>query len=208
MTFRIEQKFNLHHSKIIDLIQWIFDEGGRKIYKKRNINSLYFDNINCKMYEDSEEGSVPRKKIRIRKYGTLDIIENKDVNLEIKINACEGQFKNSKKIDNKEYNYLIQNGYFDKDYGICIPKIYVQYERNYFLVKNNRLTLDTKIKYYSFNRNQKYEIFKIDNKNIVEIKSTNTHLTDYLLKEFPFQKIRFSKYARGINIINYENNRL
>ena len=39
---------------------------GKILYPERNINSVYFDNDNLSMYHDSIEGSVPRKKIRIR----------------------------------------------------------------------------------------------------------------------------------------------
>ena len=51
--------------KILFLIK---KNGGNEIFKERKISSLYFDNKNYDMFLDSEEGVLPRKKIRIRNY--------------------------------------------------------------------------------------------------------------------------------------------
>ena len=40
----------------------------REIFKGRYINSIYYDNINLDFYHLSQEGIVPRKKVRIRFY--------------------------------------------------------------------------------------------------------------------------------------------
>ena len=45
------------------------------------------------MYRDSVEGSVPRKKIRIRNYPNTD---DKNYYLETKISSIEGRFKTRK----------------------------------------------------------------------------------------------------------------
>ena len=64
------------------------------------------------MYLDSEDGCLPRKKIRIRFYPN----QNSGFNLETKISSVEGRFKSSKKIDkNKLYieernNLIFQSG--------------------------------------------------------------------------------------------------
>ena len=40
-----------------------------KKFDKRVVNSYYYDTINFDDFIDSEEGTVPRKKIRFRWYG-------------------------------------------------------------------------------------------------------------------------------------------
>ena len=42
----------------------------QKIYNKRFINSLYYDTKQRDMFYHSEEGVLPRKKIRIRWYNS------------------------------------------------------------------------------------------------------------------------------------------
>mgnify|MGYP001172251085 CR=1 FL=1 len=67
---------------------------------------------------------------------------------------------------------LLNYGFFDTLYGICVPLIVVNYYREYFVFKNGlRATLDKKIEYYKYmNDNREllpYEIdgivFKVDN---------------------------------------------
>ena len=173
MSFRKEEKLKIPLNNIFLLKKMIIDSEGKILYPSRKINSIYFDNQNLSMYNQSIEGIVPRKKIRIRIYNQ-EFKNCKDVKKEIKVTAVEGRYKTSEII--KDFSKVINLGILDKNYGICIPNIYVQYERSYFFVKNTRLTLDKKIKYFSFNKYKKYKNYKTDNKNIVEIKSTNTQL--------------------------------
>ena len=56
------------------------------------------------MFLDSEEGCVPRKKIRIRSYPMAD---KKTKNLEIKISSIEGRFK--KQLNINESNYPLSD---------------------------------------------------------------------------------------------------
>ena len=64
------------------------------------------------MFVDSEEGTLPRKKIRIRSYKTADHAEQ-DSNLEVKISSVEGRYKTSKELDVSESEEFLQQGYFD-----------------------------------------------------------------------------------------------
>ena len=68
MSFRREEKLKISSSKIFHLKKWIIENEGKKIYPARKINSIYFDNLNYSMYNQSIEGVVPRKKIRLRMY--------------------------------------------------------------------------------------------------------------------------------------------
>ena len=65
MSFRFEEKTLFHISDYLKLKTFIFSSGSVELYPKRKISSLYFDNHENNMYLDSEDGCLPRKKIRI-----------------------------------------------------------------------------------------------------------------------------------------------
>ena len=77
------------------------------------------------MFLHSEEGLVPRKKLRIRRYPDS---ENEIYFLEKKINSAEGKFKTTQIISHDEYLGFLQKGIFDKTYGICEPQLKVTYK--------------------------------------------------------------------------------
>ena len=64
----------------------------KKLYKGRLVNSCYLDTYDLRMFSESDEGILPRKKIRFRWY------ENEEIfNKEIKISSIEGRFKRFQK---------------------------------------------------------------------------------------------------------------
>ena len=63
MSFRIEEKLSIDSNKITDFKIFLNDKKSKRIYQTRKIRSLYFDNPNYEMYNDSIEGVVPRKKM-------------------------------------------------------------------------------------------------------------------------------------------------
>ena len=73
MSFRKEEKLFIKSEHILDFKKFLEDHSVKNLYKPRKIKSLYFDNLNFEMFNDSIEGVVPRKKIRVREYpGELD----------------------------------------------------------------------------------------------------------------------------------------
>ena len=196
MTYRIEEKIIIDKNHLHDFKNWINSFKGKKIYPDRLIESIYFENLNNKMFIDSEEGCVPRKKIRVRNYPKS---QNKNFFFEKKITGVEGRFKNSKIINKREYEQCINSGYFDESYGLCFPKIKVKYYREYFFVFNSRITVDQKIN-YSFFKNTITSIE--DNEFVIEIKQKNQNIDNNLNNIFPFQRFRFSKYCRAFNFLN------
>ncbi len=200
MSFRVEEKCVL---KNIDKNKFkfiLFEIGGKIIFPQREIMSLYFDTNSTKMFHDSEEGITPRKKIRVRTYPNEKKIT---YNLEKKINSAEGRYKISEKIDIEEYNKLLMHGIIDKEYGFCYPQLWVKYSREYFSLKDQRITLDTNIVYQSFKSKTKQK--DLDT-NIFEIKANvnfDKNLFDNIL---PFSRSRFSKYSEGIKAIEESKN--
>ena len=205
MSFRFEEKTLFHISDYLKLKTFIFNSGGIELYPKRKISSLYFDNHENNMYLDSEDGCLPRKKIRIRTY-----TENKNDSeyfSETKISSVEGRYKIVNKINKKNYINLQQKGFFDNIYGMCYPKIRVSYFREYFSLFNQRITLDQDIQYKCYKSNR----YMRDKECIIlEIKSNNMINVDLLTDIVPFQRLRISKYCDGFNKLfnSNENQRL
>jgi len=191
MSFRIEEKLFIDTGKIIDFKNFLADKTVKQIFKKRKIESLYFDNQNYEMYNDSIEGLTPRKKIRVRNYPDTS---DKKQYLEIKISSVEGRFKTRKIIDNNKFNYLKSNGIFDSQYGFCKPCVYVSYDREYFKINDVRISIDNNINYKLYQEN----IYQSDENSIVEIKTSFQKNLDELIEDFPFQRKRFSKYCNAV----------
>lgn len=192
MTFRIEEKVIIYNNNLIEVKNWLTNNYYSSLHPKRIIKSLYFDNESYDMHSDSEEGCVPRKKIRIRNYPNLNL---KFLNFEKKISAIEGRFKTTKKITSIEYSKYINHGYFDNYYGLCKPRVFVEYNRQYFSNKVFRITIDTNIKYNFFKNKLKFK----DNLNVLEFKSNNLNLKNWIFENTFFIKTRFSKYSRSFD---------
>ena len=93
MSFRIEEKFLINTNQIFDFKRWLSKKNYLKLYPNRKIKSLYFENLNNKIFLDSEEGITPRKKIRVRNYPDY---KDQKFFFEKKISSPEGRFKEKK----------------------------------------------------------------------------------------------------------------
>ena len=198
MTFRFEYKNKLHISDYTKTKILIKNLDGKQLYPKRKISSLYFDTKNYDMFHESEEGSLPRKKIRIRNYPGSS---KNEYFLEIKISSVEGKFKTSIKKNIDEISYIKSNGYFDSAYGLCYPTLWVSYLREYFIINDHRITLDHDIEYESYNFNYNYKDKEV---LILELKSRGKIVNNFFEDLIPIQKIRYSKYCNGIEFL-YNN---
>tara|TARA_Y100000813_G_C24093388_1_gene319293 strand:+ start:249 stop:869 length:621 start_codon:yes stop_codon:yes gene_type:complete len=198
MSFRIEDKLFILNENLIEFKDFLINKKAKKIFKSRSIKSLYFDNLNLDMYNDSIEGLTPRKKIRIREYPESD---DKKFYLEIKHSSVEGRFKTRKIIPLKQFKEFKKIGFFDSQYGTCLPNYYVNYKREYFAIDDVRISIDQNIYYENFETNRIYR----DQNIIVEIKTSIEKNLDELTKLFPFQKIRFSKYCFAVDSLSYKS---
>ena len=187
---RIEDKILVPSSKIFLFKKWMLENNAKKIFPNRKINSIYLDNTFLSMFINSEEGIVPRKKIRLRSYNN-----DHNFNLEIKITNEEGRSKFTKKLTSNIE--ILQKGFLDNQYGICYPKTQVEYIREYYQIFNFRVTIDSKLKYKSINNNH----FKKDLRPIIELKSMDSTFKEDCLTLFPFERSRFSKYCESIKFL-------
>ena len=190
MSFRKEKKFRLSNYDLILLKKILIQAGLKTLYPSRIIFSEYLDTDNLQMFSDSEEGVLPRKKIRIRWYDN-----SKEKNLETKISSTEGRFKLSKKYLN---NYNLKN-MLDPVYGKIYPSIIIKYLREYYFLNNLRITIDTKILYNDVRKNGTSSAQ--DRENVLEVKANNEISDDYIAKIIPYPTSRFSKYCRGVSFL-------
>lgn len=191
MSFRKEKKYKLTFSDLTTVKKKLFQAGMTSLYPSRLINSCYFDTSELKLFHDSEEGILPRKKIRIRWYNKSNIFTE-----EIKISSIEGRFKYQKKIlDINKAEELSYVKKFDIFYGELKPVLIVSYEREYFLFHKLRITFDKNISYTLLKSISK-PIFK-DNECVMEVKVPISCDDNYIEKLINIPTTRFSKYSRG-----------
>jgi|TARA_B110000259_G_C14024787_1_gene404290 hypothetical protein len=191
LSYRIEEKIPLSRSDGIQMLKLLVNTGFKELYPERVIRSTYFDTNNFRIFSDSEEGVLPRKKIRIRCYPE-DISGH---NLEIKISSIEGRFKTVKKLLDDEALSINSAGYFDNLYGPVRPVCIVKYSRKYFIKDRVRLTFDQNIIYEDYNSC----ILKIpENKCVIEIKAPIEDDRDRINSIINYPRARFSKFSEAI----------
>jgi hypothetical protein len=81
-------------------------------------------------------------------------------------------------------------------YGHCKAILNISYEREYYLLNDQRITLDKKIVYSSYKNNKKKFHEPL---SIIEFKSDVNSEINSLNNIMPNSVSRFSKYCRGMN---------
>lgn len=194
MSFRKELKFRTNLADQLRFKNSLITKGMEALFTSRSIRSVYFDTLETLMLFHSEEGILPRKKVRIRNY-------NHDLKFkkETKISSMEGRFKTVESFDKNHMSINLNRiKLFDKDYGTLYPKIEVTYLREYYAYRGCRITFDTNIRYKNVELvNQPW--FE-DCENVIEIKASHNQSLDFLATLIPNSTERFSKYSRGMLI--------
>ena len=172
-------------------------------FPKRKIFSVYFDTDNFNDFYDSEEGTVPRKKIRFRTYDAFESNNTKVVSgqIEIKKTLPENREKKTINIKDKLDNiHLLIKNFFKKP---RYPKIIISYERSYYSdIYDDRFTLDKQIRYYNYNKSNLFKPYYLEDKYILEFKSEKIIYNENTTYDFlEAYKVRFSKYCEGIKKI-------
>lgn len=192
MSFRKEKKFRVTTPDFYAFKNKLLNEGMTELYEPRRINSIYFDTGNLNMFFDSEEGTLPRKKIRVRWYN-----DEQNFTFEKKISSIEGRFKTTKTLEHiNECGEIFNEQYFDPKYGIVKPTLNVSYYRSYFSFRSMRITFDDKITY----KTKKTDFKRVhhDPERVIEIKIPANCPDDYIENQIPFATSRFSKFSRGL----------
>jgi len=194
MSFRIEEKLSINKNQILEFKYFLLKKKATQLFPPRKIRSLYFENFKDEMYNDSLEGILPRKKIRVRNYPHD---KNLSIYLETKISSVENRYKIRKIIDENKFNKIKKFGIYDYQYGACRPLLYVSYNRQYYKIDDVRISIDESIKYSLYSGRE----LGYDYNSIVELKTSINKNRDDLINNFPFQRIRFSKYCNAFEKI-------
>ncbi|MDB4209207.1 VTC domain-containing protein, partial [Amylibacter sp.] len=143
MSFRKEKKFRVTVSDFHKFQSHLHQQGMKTLFEPRLITSVYFDTSDLNMFNDSEEGLLPRKKVRIRWYN-----DKKLFTLENKTSSMEGRFKVTSKLDNHiSESELNTKKRMDAQYGHIQPTLKVSYKRSYYVFNKMRITFDKDICY-------------------------------------------------------------
>ena len=194
MSFRKENKYRVTTSDYHHLKNILLSNGMKLMHDTRKVNSLYFDNHTLEMHSHSEEGVLPRKKIRIRWYNDVDKFK-----FEKKISSIEGRFKTTESLKNlNSFDDILTHNPFDNQYGLLLPSLKVSYERTYFSMNGLRITFDKDINYNNLRLNNL--INHKDPERVIEIKVPTEISNDFIERLMPHPGARFSKYSRGILI--------
>jgi SPX domain protein involved in polyphosphate accumulation len=192
VSFRKEKKFRVTVSDFYNFQDHLHQQGMKTLFESRLITSVYFDTVDLNMFNDSEEGVLPRKKVRIRWYN-----DDKLFTLENKTSSMEGRFKVTSKLENNisESEIFTRNS-IDAQYGHIQPTLKVSYNRSYFVFNEMRITFDKDICYQSLKNvdRRKYH----DPERVIEIKIPINCPDDFVETLIPFPTARFSKYSRGV----------
>ena len=197
MSFRKEKKYRLTPSDQKKVKRILVEERMQKSFPSRTINSVYFDTGFLDMFEHSQEGVLPRKKVRLRWYD-----KSRSFYKETKISSIEGRYKLSEPFISSDFLHNFDITLLDIDYGPLKPILMVSYYREYFLFNNLRITFDTNICYTDITSLNQKSCF--DQECVMETKASIYTSDDYIESIINYPTSRFSKYARGLLKINDE----
>jgi len=192
MSFRKEVKYRLTYSESDFMKNDLLSRGMQELHPPRIVNSCYFDTRNFELHNLSEEGVLPRKKLRLRWYD-----DSNEFTKETKISSLEGRFKLSEKfVEISNSNEILECKFFDQIYGQLLPSINISYERQYFSFGDMRLTFDKNIT-YKYARLAFSNVIR-DSEAVIECKIPYNSYDEYACKVMPMPSERFSKYSRGL----------
>ena len=178
-----------------------------KTFPQRKIFSIYFDTFHLKDFNDSEEGSVPRKKIRIRFYdlSSKDFNKTSILNGNLEVKKTFDSYRSKQKIAIK--GNLLNSIRIACNHGMTKrhPVCAISYTRNYYkYIDGTSLTVDKNIKYFSIKDSLPKKYSFIENNCIIEMKIENITYNNSLHSDYlDTFRIRFSKYCEAIKKINY-----
>ena len=208
-TYRYERKFILPKNYSVDSIESVLIKSRfsfTKQYEDRYVNSIYFDNKNLDSVKENLDGVVSKKKIRLRWYGSHNLIQNPRLEVKLKmgylntkkifelknfkIKFSENNLNNINSILLKKYNFL-------NNYKIVTSTHYI---RKYFIsiINNIRATIDTDIFYKKLKQLNNFNLNNKDSRPILELKY-KTADDDYVRTNLKNLTLRFSKNSKYIN---------
>ena len=192
VTFRVEEKIVVTRMQALQRLGYLLENGAEYLFPNRRVTSCYFDTRDYRVFHESEEGVLPRRKVRIRNYNNED-----QYFLETKTSSIEGRFKNGQKLDRLVAKKNMSSHMFDNLLGNIMPVVSVSYKRCYVSINNLRITIDTDIRYQNLRKSCSFA----EKFCVIEIKAAVDQPTESINHFLPMQRGRFSKYCRAINAV-------
>lgn len=208
---RYEIKYELSKGDFFNLSSYLRSINVRESFKSRVVNSIYYDDAQFKLYENSVLGLSKRFKIRGRFYDKNSNI----LNFEKKSRVENLGYKSI--INNKFFNDKIQLNYDSKqsDGIVEIPKrifekyspvAYISYERKYFTQDSLRITIDRNISSWSIKYKKAFFYLTTPyffNHCILELKIAEDSIFNYkliqkIVSEFNLIECKSSKYDKAV----------
>ncbi|MDC0354259.1 VTC domain-containing protein [Candidatus Pelagibacter sp.] len=179
----------------------------KNLHPPRFVYSIYFDTKDLVNFTDSEEGTVPRTKWRIRVY-SKNLIKDRKID-----SFFQNEFMIEKKETFEKYRdkqrIILKNTSFEKSIKQIkeisnqnlVPNVFITYYRKYYsLNKDIRLTHDMNIKFFKVNKKG-----LINEKNfndiIIEEKKPILSKDDTIFNIIGDKHSRNSKYCEAIKAI-------
>lgn len=189
-------------------------------FENRQVNNMYFDDLNLKRYYDSEEGISIRSKLRLRWYKKIFPISFQP---KLEIKEKYGLLNSKKTFLLKKYNFndfmqtpknfVIQDAknvensvFFMENLIDNFPTIMNSYQRYYYISKNNKIraTIDYDLKYLNVNKFSFYQNNFLNDLIVLEIKfdENDYNIANTFITNLPLRVKKFSKYVVGVKTIN------
>ena len=213
MNYRYEIKVPISQYNEIIYLNWFLSLRNIRIHNPpREINNIYFDNLNFSSAQNNIDGISERAKFRVRWYEKDSILSVCNIELKIKDGKLNRKITIPTKLSHKE---ILSSDFFDLikdnlnkiDFNhreLCtqkfLPIVQNKYNRTYYLYKDIRMTYDTKVNYKNL-KIKSINNWNSDKLNVLEIKFNEKQLNQAqeLISRMPFVPKRHSKYLRGLS---------
>ncbi len=213
MNYRYEIKVPISQYNEIIFQNWFLSLRNIRVHNpSREINNIYFDNLNLSFAQNNIDGISDRAKFRVRWYVKDSIKSPCNIELKIKDGKLNRKITIPTKLShddilNRDFLDLIKDNLDKIDYSrreLCsqkfLPVVQNKYYRTYYLHKDIRITYDTSVKYKNL-KIKSINNWNSDNLNVLEIKFNEKLLNQAqeLISSMPFVPKRHSKYLRGLS---------
>lgn len=219
---RMEKKYLLTKEQYEALMERIEDSLIPDEYEKSLIQNIYYDTSEYRLVRESIEKPVYKEKLRLRCY---NIVTPQDKGyLEIKRKYVGTVYKRRERMNIIDAMSFVENppeksdtqigrelAWFTKFYGTLKPKMYLNYQRLAYLLKEHlyvRVTFDYNIKWrpdnISFFEEPDGNLLMENEEVLMEIKTMGALPISFVrvLEELKIYPASFSKYGTAYKILN------
>ena len=206
---RLERKWMLENVDVNSFFIAIYRSSFlfSETYKSRNINTIYFDDVNFSSIRENLDGVSRKKKYRLRWYGNSQIISMPQFEIKTKIGFVTKKITYPIKINekikfnitgiNKITNIILNKFEIKKN---IFPILSTHYLRNYFVSSNKyiRATFDRNLKSHQIYGFRNLD-FKKDFKNLIFEIKYDRKFDDYVRKNLHNISARLTKSSKYIS---------